>query len=289
MAIAHYSDATSSGITISSDMYLMNTAEASPLYSIDNLIPPVQNKPISIKVMMRDDGTQAIKINKGEGSITYLSSISLKYKTDIITNSITGDRFTVNGSAGNITVQSTPTIYIDGNGIQWESSSTVDTSYFYGGALNPEQVKRLEFINRIRSFGIITKNSKSLGRFDEKTPEGRARGLLREMIGPQEFYKYLRRGSLTVVGKSGLHYVIYGNTIKVFAKTLSGKMKFVESICIVFKNHEALPPTDHVIMRKMMIEADEFGLRTIGNKSRMNKLDDVEPAARNVLEFRKTA
>jgi len=107
------------------------------------------------------------------------------------------------------------------------------------------------------------------------------------MIGDKAFANYLRRGSITVVGKTGLRYVIYGNTIKVYAKTVDGKMRQVESICLVFKNHASLPPTDHVIMRKLMIEADEFGMRTVGNIGAMEDTDEVktlDPSVRNIVK-----
>jgi len=217
--------------------------------------------------------------NKKDNKTLYVTNTSIRYRIDTFTDAVTG--------YSNFNTAS-PSIYIDGDSIMWD---TTDPSYLYGSVkiATPEEVKRQEFINRIRSLGIVTRTSKALPRFNENTPEGRARGLLREMIGNDAFARYLRRGSVTVVGPSGLHYVIYGSTIRVFAKTITGKMKFVESICIVFKGHEALPPTDHVIMRLLMAQADEFGLRSIGNKCPQGKFDDVEPTVRKVLEFRKSA
>jgi len=156
------------------------------------------------------------------------------------------------------------------------------------GPLSQEELKKLkadEFRARLRSQMIITRKSRSLLGASEDTPEGRARALLREMVGDREFHRYLRRGCVTVVGKTGLRYEVYGDTIHVYARKTDGSMKKVESICLVFKNHASLPPTDHVIMRKLMIEADEFGMRTIGNRcSYVADVKDVDPKVRDVVK-----
>lgn len=267
-ALASYIDSTtSSSLAITDGSYI--TCSSGTLtypYIVQNNGLKIETSPSTIKVT-------------GAGSSHYASNIKLKY--------VSNDQIS-NGYV----LQSTPTIYLETDaGITWASYGSSDSSYYYGNVvkLTPEQIKRIEFINRIKTVMVNTRTYNALGGVAENTPEGRARALLREMVGPQEFARYLRRGSLTVVGNSGLHYVIYGNTIRVFAKTITGKLKFVESICIVFKNHESLPPTDHVIMRKMMIEADEFGLRSIGNKSPQSKFDDVEPSVKKILEARKVA
>jgi hypothetical protein len=268
-ALASYIDqTTSSSLTFADSLYIMNTSGTITHPYI------VQNNGLKIET---NQGT--IKVTGSGSSSYYTSAIKLKYDID---TPLLSDGYVIN----------TPNIYLETDtNITWASYGSSDSSYYYGNVvkLTPEQLKRIEFINRIKTVMVNTRSYKSLGGISENTPEGRARSLLREMIGHQEFARYLRRGSLTVVGNSGLHYVIYGNTIRVFAKTITGKLKFVESICIVFKNHESLPPTDHVIMRKMMIEADEFGLRSVGNKSPQSKFDDVEPSVRKILEARKVA
>jgi len=269
-ALASYIDqTTSSSLTFADSLYITNTSGTITYPYI------VQNKGLKIET---NQGT--IKVTGSGSSSYYTSAIKLKYD-------LKHDNYITNGYVVN-----TPNIYLETDtNITWASYGSSDSSYYYGNVvkLTPEQIKRIEFINRIKTVMVNTRSYNSLGGVQENTPEGRARALLREMVGPKEFARYLRRGSLTVVGNSGLHYVIYGNTIRVFAKTITGKLKFVESICIVFKNHEALPPTDHVIMRKMMIEADEFGLRSVGNKSPQSKFDDVEPSVKKILEARKVA
>lgn len=268
-ALASYVDSTTS-ITIDNGSYLSDYLTCSSETTAHPYI--VQNNVLKIET---SQGT--IKIT-GSGSSYYASNIKINYNP-------------LDNHTNGYILQSTPIHVETDGGIAWASYGSSDSSYYYGNVakLAPEQLKRIEFINRIKTVMVNTRTYKALGGVSENTPEGRARALLREMVGPQEFARYLRRGSLAVVGNSGLHYVIYGNTIRVFAKTITGKLKFVESICIVFKNHESLPPTDHVIMRKMMIEADEFGLRSIGNKSPQSKLDDVEPSAKKILEARKVA
>jgi len=247
----------------------------SEVYNYANQVYDLASK---IKIKNKDLITWDVTV-----ASTAITSVKLKRKTEYLGDYLSN---ATNSSA---------VVYSDG--LTWKiTGSSYDPSTFYG-TLTPEakakwekQIKRGEFINRIKSYGIISKPSKSLGGVSESTPEGRARALLREMVGEQEFMRYLRRGCLEVTGKSGLKYVIYGNTIHVYAKTLTGKFKKVESICLIFHNPASLPPpTDHVIMRKLMIESDEFGMRSISNRVSFGQLDDVVPEAKNIIQMKRSA
>jgi hypothetical protein len=94
--------------------------------------------------------------------------------------------------------------------------------------------------------------------------EIRARALLREMIGESEFKRYVRRGFIIAKGKSGLIYKITGVNIICYFKSKDGKFRAIESLCVVFKNMH-LPYADAVIMRKLLVENDEFYLRNVAN------------------------
>jgi len=96
--------------------------------------------------------------------------------------------------------------------------------------------------------------------------EEKARELLREMVTSREFKEYLIKGRLTVIGKTNLRYVIRPGhqMVEVFAKDKNGKYRIVERLCLVLKDHN-IPPTDSVIMRKLMIEHDEFAFRSLAN------------------------
>lgn len=111
-------------------------------------------------------------------------------------------------------------------------------------------------------------NYRYLTRVAPSDPEYKARGLLMDMIGDGPFRNYLKRGFVTVRGRTGLMYKVMrgqaSNAIKSFAPTKDGKYRPFESICVVFEDR-GLPPTDTVIMRLMMCLYDEFGMRAVAN------------------------
>ncbi len=98
--------------------------------------------------------------------------------------------------------------------------------------------------------------------------EWRARGLLREMIGPEEFQNYLRRGFIVCKGRTTGHlYIIRGGHSYVDCMHWNGA-RFVlkEKLCVQFRD-SSLPHTDAVIMRKLFVENDEITLRHASNIS----------------------
>ena len=102
--------------------------------------------------------------------------------------------------------------------------------------------------------------------------ELRARALLREMISPREYFKYLKTGFLTVFGRSGMVYRVSGlyKKIRCYVRNNSGKYEAFEDLCIVFNGEfNNLPYTDWVIMRKVLIENDEFGMRKVAISSKV--------------------
>jgi len=96
--------------------------------------------------------------------------------------------------------------------------------------------------------------------------EQRARNLLRRIIGEREYALFLRKGFLTVYGKTGLVYQIPmgSGMIACYHPSKKGKYKLFQRICVQFVDH-ALPPTDALIMRKLLIENDEVELRKRSN------------------------
>jgi hypothetical protein len=127
----------------------------------------------------------------------------------------------------------------------------------------------MEMRSRIRSQLACKFNTKHLNIVKETTPEAKARGLLREMIGDKAFLQYVKKGFITVRGRTGLMYKVSPSGIWSYAPKPDGKYDHFEYICIVFKQH-GIPPTDAVIMRKLLIEHDEFGLRKAANVSKRN-------------------
>ena len=141
------------------------------------------------------------------------------------------------------------------NSIEWTFSS--DNYIRYAPATPSEQLRQ---IMRSRQFpSIVTKR-----RFikpSEDLREIRARATLRKVIGENEYRRFLAKGFITVLAKSGLLYQIFpGHDMTVVFK--SGKR--VEKLCVVLSG--SFPPTDSLIMRYLMILNDEEEFRSKANK-----------------------
>lgn len=110
--------------------------------------------------------------------------------------------------------------------------------------------------------------SSHLPRVNVESPESRARRLLESMIGRERFRKYLARGFVTARGRSGLLYKITPSGMTSYAEDERGGLGKAEYLCVHFRD-PGMPPTDRVIMRLLMAEHDEFGLRRVANISRL--------------------
>lgn len=143
------------------------------------------------------------------------------------------------------------------NGIYWVSQSK-------------EQVFKAKIRAQLNPNSIIRKCDQLITLNADKA-EQKARLLLRDMIGDKAFRDYMRRGFIMVKGASGVLYQIMGghNRITSFIKNTQGKYEPFEGFCVVFKDRD-LPYTDWVIMRKILIETDEFGLRKVANVWKIN-------------------
>lgn len=103
--------------------------------------------------------------------------------------------------------------------------------------------------------------------------ERRARETLGKLIGDRAYQQYRRRGFISVRGASGKSYVLFPGD-KHSAVYENGKQ--VEDICVILK--EKYAPTDSVIMRLVMILADEDKFRSIANISRHSAIGSLWPA-----------
>lgn len=115
-----------------------------------------------------------------------------------------------------------------------------------------------------------SRSNRSSDLFSDCSPaEIAALHLLRKMVAPEEFKRYLRYGHINIRGGlSGLTYqVCRQSTIKVWERG-----ETVASLC-VHLNHSA-PPTDHVVGKLLIIECDEADIWKRSNISwYTNKLD----------------
>lgn len=94
--------------------------------------------------------------------------------------------------------------------------------------------------------------------------EAKARMLLRDIIGEEAYGEYLRCGFVKVVGPSGLQYCIRGGHNMMEVRDPRRPQVVRERVCVVFKNSD-LPHTDSVIMRILLVQNDEFGMRAVAN------------------------
>lgn len=119
---------------------------------------------------------------------------------------------------------------------------------------------------RIRANMGAAGASRCLNMVKRGDPEDNARGLLREMVGAEQFRNYVARGFVTVKGPSGIVYKLSQNGITSYARTKEGRYKKFENICVVFQ--KAMPPTDAVVMRLLLLRNDEFATRARANVTR---------------------
>ena len=80
--------------------------------------------------------------------------------------------------------------------------------------------------------------------------------LLRSMVAPEVFKKYLKSGCISVTGPSGLTYQIQRKShfVKVWQMG-----KLLCTLCVYVRDH-AIPPTDEVVTKMLICEYDEVDL-----------------------------
>lgn len=123
---------------------------------------------------------------------------------------------------------------------------------------------------------IVTRNRYLWG-VDLTEEEVRARTLLLELVGDLSFRRYLRKGFIMVTGKSGTIYKVSGGNNLIISYIKDNKGRYVpnEKFCVQF-TYADLPFTDGVIMRKLIIENDEFALRKRANVFKISEADKFE-------------
>jgi len=170
-----------------------------------------------------------------------------------------------------------PVTYYSNIIISTDNSSSIALPFT---AEQEKALKKQEFRNRIRRqlAPEARPENEGLLRCNNDPAELKARGLLRELVGEKAFRDYLRRGFISVKGKSGLFYRIFGGTrhMTSYAKHDDGKFYPHEDICVVFCDRN-LPLTDGVVMRLLLVENDEFALRRLANVRAMRPQTTSKP------------
>jgi len=187
---------------------------------------------------------------------------------------LTSDNSYSYSSGGNwpSTIQTTSTIYPSNYYI---SDSITTFNYGYNIPISKKQAFRNKLKKQLRP--DFTPANTDLLACNADPAEQKARELLRELITASEFRNYLRRGFITVKGKSGILYRIFGGYkhMTSYAKHDDGKYYKHEDICVVF-NRE-MPMTDGVVMRLLLIENDEFSLRKLANVRNISPITTTKP------------
>lgn len=112
--------------------------------------------------------------------------------------------------------------------------------------------------------------------------EIRARQTLRRVIGDDKFQDFIKKGFVSVRGKSGKHYQIFPGH-GVTSVYFRGKM--VERLCVVMVGN--FPPTDSLIMRYLLILNNEDQFRSLANVSGPTETYFLpkEPDKRSLVEI----
>ena len=160
----------------------------------------------------------------------------------------------------------TTTIYV--NGVPLNGIATYGSNYM--PVLSKQEILKNRIAKNLRP-SIEAKNG-SLMALNRDPAERRARRLLSDLISREEFKRYLVRGFIMVKGRSGILYKIAGGHQQIisYVKNAEGRYEPFESFCVVFQDSR-LPWTDGVIMRKLLIDTEEFKLHQIANVFKIRK------------------
>jgi hypothetical protein len=128
-------------------------------------------------------------------------------------------------------------------------------------ANDPAEVKRQALLRAIRSNLSPAVRRRTVLPTALDLRERVARASLRDMLSEADWRRYLTNGFIMVKGKSGYWYQLFsnGSNVQVYMKG-----NRVASICI---HSDGVPPTDHVINMKLLIELDEQQVWHGGNVS----------------------
>lgn len=145
-------------------------------------------------------------------------------------------------------------------------------------------------LNRVLKRNQIRRNllcspptKRQLPDYSSVTPaELTALGLLRELLKPDEWRKYLKYGFVLVEGLTGLTYQIFRGRQHVIV-LLRGKR--VAELCLACQPF--IPKTDCVIARKVMLESDELGFWWEANIRACKWPADYKPGINELLQLAK--
>lgn len=161
------------------------------------------------------------------------------------------------------------------SGISFSSLSTAGTSSLYDlysdgfctASVDTEVFNWVEFsakrYHAKRGLCVPQRRRKAL-ELPQSAAELKARESLRDLLTETAWRRYVTNGFIMVQGKSGRFYQIFNNQRNT---VVYEKNKAVASICIHTDN--TVPPTDHVLSLKLLVELDEESVWKGGNVRKM--------------------
>jgi len=205
----------------------------------------------------RDWLTATVAVNDWMNDIDYTTDgkiINISHQIfngPIEVNGTTGAVFNIHNSVFNSDVNI---------GVEWVANTAITDvgSGFY--LKEVPLTKRDKFILQLRRqqapYIKSRANSESAMFNDAKPEELVALQLLRSMVKPDVFRKYLKYGFVTVQGPSGLTYQIQrkSHLIKVWN---TGKL--LCTLCVYIQD-QSIPPTDDVVAKMLICECDEIDI-----------------------------
>lgn len=248
-------DITSGSSIVATGNIVLDSASTIELRSMDDITRAVQDNELTIRRYSDATGSRFDQIvhyptfHEGGGTAG-----TITFGTD----TITGNDLNVYGTTGGTIVLNAGDDYL------W---------YGYG----PESMRSLGRTLHRKNHRGMQPRAVSVD-FSTATPEEiTALQLLRQLVGQDEFRRYLKYGFVMVRGQSGLRYQIKRGRHVVDVWNERGR---VDGICVYLAG--SYPPTDDTITRMLMAERDELELWRRGN-SRLGKgatLQDLQRLCR---------
>lgn len=213
-------------------------------------------------------GTADCYTRNVDGSVTFENviprTVGIQWPSNTTTGAITLTNTTVN--ICRITIRPGGAVTLGAN--EWTNVHYYD----YSGYKPPKRVphRRPALINHR---GELARGEHRGRQWDNAAPEELvALQLLRGLVGPDEFRRYLKQGFVSVKGPSGLVYQIgRRELIKVWDKDA-----LVATLCVHLKGWHDKPPTDEVVAKMLIAEMDEPDLWKRSNK-RFRNVDRARP------------
>lgn len=126
-------------------------------------------------------------------------------------------------------------------------------------SITPEDIERSrEYIERMSSYTSTWANNFTAPTYEyDKKAEERALKLLESMLSKGEFEIYIKDGYVMVEGKTHKMYKVQKNSMIEVSEKQKDNLYKTYRLCIEPKNHGTICPTDEVVAKIKLIQADE--------------------------------